>query len=112
MNQKGAILPSVVFFLAITLLLVLGATRIYLGQMQQFLVLNNYYQSKSLATLAKKQLEKSVLISKQSIKKVTIIYTIGKVTLTNQENQQYLVEVQLENNHIFREMYSLQANEF
>ncbi|MGX7417443.1 hypothetical protein ACWOFR_01435 [Carnobacterium gallinarum] len=105
MNQKGAVLPSVILFLALTLVLVRGTTSIYQGQMRQFIVLNNYYQAKTLAIVATTELERKLKRQKQPPKKVTIVYNVGEVHLLWKNEKSYFVQVVLKNHYVSEEVY-------
>lgn len=107
MNQKGAILPTVIMFVALLLLLALGTITIYQGQMRQLMILNQHYEAKSLMHTAKKQLEIKIGATKREIKAMKLEFSTGYVTIKQEQVGKFQFVVKLKNNYALEEVFSL-----
>lgn len=107
MNQKGAILPTVLMFVALLLLLTLGTITIYQGQMRQLVVLNNHYEAKELILLAKIQLEIKTIEKNRQIKTMKLEFDNGYVEVKLKELWEYQFVATLKNHYISEDTFSL-----
>lgn len=107
MNQKGAILPTVIMFVALLLLLALGTITIYQGQMRQLMILNQHYEAKSLMLIAKKQLEIERGAIKREVKAMKLEYSTGDVTIKQGQVGEFQFFVKLQNDYILEDVFTL-----
>lgn len=107
MNQKGAILPTVIMFVALLLLLALGTITIYQGQMRQLMILNQHYEAKSLMLIAKKQLEIKRGAVKREVKAMKLEYSTGDVTIKQGQVGEFQFFVKLQNDYILEDVFTL-----
>lgn len=107
MNQKGAILPTVIMFVALLLLLALGTITIYQGQMRQLMILNQHYEAKSLMLIAKKQLEIKRGAIKREVKAMKLEYSTGDVTIKQGQIGGFQFFVKLQNDYILEDVFTL-----
>ena len=107
MNQKGAILPTVIMFVALLLLLALGTITIYQGQMRQLMILNQHYEAKSLMLIAKKQLEIKRGAIKREVKEMKLEYSTGDVTIKQGQVGEFQFFVKLQNDYILEDVFTL-----
>ncbi|TFJ73880.1 hypothetical protein [Carnobacterium maltaromaticum] len=107
MNQKGAILPTVIMFVALLLLLALGTITIYQGQMRQLMILNQHYEAKSLMLIAKKQLETKRGAVKREVKAMKLEYSTGDVTIKQGQVGEFQFFVKLQNDYILEDVFTL-----
>ncbi|MEG0679389.1 MAG: hypothetical protein RR439_06055, partial [Carnobacterium sp.] len=85
MNQKGAILPSVVIFVFLITTVMIGTTRIYKNQMQQMMMTENYYIIQTMLALSKAEVQRQ-LIESEDFKNAVFVFEDGKVEVTKETN--------------------------
>lgn len=88
MNQKGAILPSVVIFVFLITTVMIGTTRIYKNQMQQMMMTENYYLIQTMLALSKAEVQRQ-LIESEDFKNSIFVFEDGKVEVTKETNDSY-----------------------
>ncbi|MEG0268334.1 MAG: hypothetical protein RR649_06170 [Carnobacterium sp.] len=88
MNQKGAILPSVVIFVFLITTVMIGTTRIYKNQMQQMMMTENYYIIQTMLALSKAEVQRQ-LIESEDFKNAVFVFEDGKVEVTKETNDSY-----------------------
>lgn len=88
MNQKGAILPSVVIFVFLITTVMIGTTRIYKNQMQQMMMTENYYLIQTMLALSKAEVQRQ-LIESEDFKNAVFVFEDGKVKVTKETNDSY-----------------------
>lgn len=88
MNQKGAILPSVVIFVFLITTVMIGTTRIYKNQMQQMMMTENYYIIQTMLALSKAEVQRQ-LIESEDFKNAVFVFEDGKVKVTKETNDSY-----------------------
>ncbi|MGB3160814.1 hypothetical protein [Carnobacterium sp.] len=88
MNQKGAILPSVVIFVFLMSTIMIGTARIYKNQMQQMKISKNYYLIQTMIALSKTEVQRQLAESKDYEKSV-FIFEDGKVKVSKVKVNSY-----------------------
>lgn len=88
MNQKGAILPSVVIFVFLMSTIMIGTARIYKNQMQQMKISKNYYLIQTMIALSKTEVQRQLAESKDYEKNV-FIFEDGKVKVSKVKVNSY-----------------------
>lgn len=89
MNQKGAILPSVVIFVFLMATLMTGTTRIYKNQMQQMMITENYYLIQTMIALSKAEVQ-TKLATSEDFKNSEFSFEDGKVEVIKESGNTYL----------------------
>lgn len=89
MNQKGAILPSVVIFVFLIATLMTGTARIYKNQMQQMMITENYYLIQAMIALSKAEVQTKLAIS-EDFKNSEFYFEDGKVEVIKKSKDTYL----------------------
>ena len=88
MNQKGAILPSVVIFVFLITTVMIGTTRIYKNQMQQLMMTANYYLIQTMLVLSKTEVQRQ-LVESGYFKDTVFIFEEGEVEVQKAANNTY-----------------------
>ncbi len=88
MNQKGAILPSVVIFVFLITTVMIGTTRIYKNQMQQLMMTENYYLIQTMLVLSKTEVQRQ-LVESGYFKDTVFIFEEGEVEVQKAANNTY-----------------------
>lgn len=88
MNQKGAILPSVVIFVFLITTVMIGTTRIYKNQMQQLLMTENYYLIQTMLVLSKTEVQRQ-LVESGYFKETIFVFEEGEVEVRKAANDSY-----------------------
>ncbi|WP_051912513.1 hypothetical protein [Carnobacterium funditum] len=81
MNQKGAILPSVVIFVFLITTVMGGTAHIYKNQMQQMMITENYYLIQTMISLSKAEVQRQ-LIESPNFKGAIFMFEDGKVEVS------------------------------
>ena len=89
MNQKGAILPSVVIFVFLIATLMTGTARIYKNQMQQMMITENYYLIQAMIALSKAEVQTKLAIS-EDFENSEFYFEDGKVEVIKKAGNTYL----------------------
>ena len=89
MNQKGAILPSVVIFVFLVTTLMTGTARIYKNQMQQMMITENYYLIHTMIALSKAEVQ-TKLAASEDFKNSEFSFEDGKVEVIKKSGNTYL----------------------
>ncbi|ALV22938.1 MAG: hypothetical protein RR548_03245 [Carnobacterium sp.] len=88
MNQKGAILPSVIVFVFLLSAVSMGTTQIYKRQMQQLKATEDYYIVQSMIELSKAELQYQ-LKSTPDIQELFLTYAAGTVRVQKTATKTY-----------------------
>lgn len=80
MNEKGAVLPSVIVFVLLMSIILLGTNRIFENQMNQLRMTKHYYKVESMLVLSKMELESQYELNHE-IQNGIVIFSDGTVTI-------------------------------
>lgn len=84
MNEKGAVLPSVMVFVLLISIVLLGTNRIFENQMNQLRMTKHYYEVESMLILSKIELNRQFELNKD-IQKGLITFSNGTVTVQKKD---------------------------
>lgn len=84
MNEKGAVLPSVMIFVLLMSVALLGTNQIFKNQMNQLRMTKHYYEVESMLILSKMELNSQLDLNKD-LEKGTVLFTDGTVTIQKKE---------------------------
>lgn len=84
MNEKGAVLPSVMVFVLLMSIVLLGTNRIFENQMNQLRMTKHYYEVESMLILSKIELNRQFELNKD-IQKGLITFSNGTVTVQKKD---------------------------
>lgn len=90
MNEKGAVLPSVMVFLLLMSIMILGTNRVFENQMNQLRMTKHYYEVESMLILAKMELSSQYEIDKE-IRKGIVTFPNGIVTIQRKEANVFIL---------------------
>lgn len=90
MNQKGAILPSVVIFVFLLATVTMGTARIYKNQMQQMKTTENYYVIQTMLELSKAELREQLTID-PDLQEAFFTFKTGTVRVQKISGTSYLL---------------------
>lgn len=90
MNEKGAVLPSVMVFLLLMSIMILGTNRVFENQMNQLRMTKHYYEVESMLILAKMELSSQCEIDKE-IRKGIVTFPNGIVTIQRKEGNVFIL---------------------
>lgn len=90
MNQKGAILPSVVIFVFLLATVTIGTAQIYKNQMQQMKTTENYYEIQTMLELSKAELKEQLTIE-PDLQEAFFTFTTGTVRVQKVSGTSYLL---------------------
>ena len=90
MNQKGAILPSVVIFVFLLATVTIGTAQIYKNQMQQMKATENYYEIQTMLELSKAELKEQITIE-PDLQEAFFTFTTGTVRVQKVSGTSYLL---------------------
>ena len=96
MNEKGAVLPSVMIFVLLMSVALLGTNQIFKNQMNQLRMTKNYYEVESMLILSKMELNSQLDLNKD-FEKGTILFTDGTVTIQKKGGNTFNLEGKLKN---------------
>lgn len=88
MNEKGAVLPSVMVFLLLMSIMTLGTNRVFENQMNQLRMTKHYYEVESMLILSKIELQRQYELDKE-IEKGVVTFPNGTVTIQRKEADIY-----------------------
>jgi hypothetical protein len=89
MNQRGAILPSVVIFVFLLATVMIGTSRIYKNQMQQMMLTENYYLIHTMIALSKVDFQRQ-LVESPTLEKAVFNFEDGKVEVDREKENVYV----------------------
>ncbi|UDE95886.1 hypothetical protein LHA31_03720 [Carnobacterium viridans] len=90
MNEKGAVLPSVMVFLLLMSIMILGTNRVFENQMNQLRMTKHYYEVESMLILAKMELNSQYELDKE-IQKGIVTFPNGIVTIQRKEANVFIL---------------------
>lgn len=88
MNEKGAILPSVMVFVFLLIVVMLGSVHVYRNQMYQLLATTEAYEAKSMLSFTERELLISTL-DVEMLQTGTVTFNSGKVYITKLDSTHY-----------------------
>ncbi|MGE7365689.1 hypothetical protein ACQKKE_03440 [Desemzia incerta] len=91
MNERGAILPSIMVFVFLLVVVLLGSVQIYRNQMYQLLATTEMYEAKSMLSFT----EREILDRSKELKMLqtgTITFNNGKVYINKTDSMHYQLE--------------------
>ena len=91
MNERGAILPSIMVFVFLLVVVLLGSVRIYRNQMYQLLATTEMYEAKSMLSFTEREILDRSMDSKK-LQTGTITFNNGKVYITKTDSMHYQLE--------------------
>ncbi|WP_373472086.1 hypothetical protein [Carnobacterium alterfunditum] len=80
MNEKGAVLPSVMVFVLLMSIILLGTNKIFENQMNQLRMTKHYYNVESMLILSKMELKNQYELN-QEIENGIVTFSDGTVTI-------------------------------
>lgn len=80
MNEKGAVLPSVMVFVLLMSTMLLGTNRIFENQMNQLRMTKHYYEVESMLILSEMELKSQYELNKE-IQNGIVTFSDGTVTI-------------------------------
>lgn len=105
MNEKGAVLPSVMIFVLLMSVALLGTNQIFKNQMNQLRMTKHYYEVESMLILSKMELNSQLDLNK-NLEKGTVLFTDGTVTIQKKGDNTFNLEGKLKN--IFSKQLTVQ----
>lgn len=108
MNEKGAILPSVMVFVLLMSIILLGTNRIFENQMNQLRMTKNYYEVESMLILSEMELKSQYELN-QEMKNGSIIFSDGKVTIEKTSMDSFTLNGTLKN--VFSKQLEIQLGQ-
>ncbi|AEB29348.1 hypothetical protein CAR_c06540 [Carnobacterium sp. 17-4] len=96
MNEKGAVLPSVMVFLLLMSIMILGTNRVFENQMNQLRMTKHYYEVESMLILSKIELNRQYDVDKE-IQKGIVTFPNGTVTIQRKEADVFILNGTLKN---------------
>lgn len=97
MNEKGAILPSIIVFIFLLVVILLGSTTVYHNQMHQLFATKESYNAKAMLLLTEAELT-SRLDNSEVIETGTATFQHGEVQIKKAASNQYELTA-VTNNH-------------
>ena len=86
MNERGAILPSVLVFVLLLLMMLLGTNRIFENQMHQLRMTKHYYEVESMLILSEMELKDHYEINKE-FKNGRVVFSDGTVAIHKKDER-------------------------
>lgn len=108
MNEKGAVLPSVMVFVLLMSIILLGTNRIFENQMNQLRMTKNYYEVESMLILSEMELKSQYELN-QEMKNGSIIFSDGKVTIEKTSMDSFTLNGTLKN--VFSKQLEIQLGQ-
>lgn len=96
MNEKGAVLPSVMVFLLLMSIITLGTNRVFENQMNQLRMTKHYYEVESMLILTNIELNRQYQLDKE-IQKGIVKFPNGTVTIQRKEADVFILKGMLKN---------------
>jgi len=96
MNEKGAVLPSVMMFVLLMSIILLGTNKIFENQMNQLRMTKHYYKVESMLILSKMELKNQYELNKE-IKNGVVIFSDGTVTFQKKSMDSFTLNGTLKN---------------
>ena len=96
MNEKGAVLPSVMMFVLLMSIILLGTNKIFENQMNQLRMTKHYYKVESMLILSKMELKNQYELNKE-IKNGIVIFSDGIVTIQKKSMDSFTLNGTLKN---------------
>lgn len=96
MNEKGAILPSIIVFVFLLVVVLLGSVQIYRNQMYQLLVTTEAYEAKSMLSFVERELLDSSTDTKR-MQTGTVTFNHGEVYIEKIDTTHYRLKVVTDN---------------
>jgi len=96
MNEKGAVLPSVMMFVLLMSIILLGTNKIFENQMNQLRMTKHYYKVESMLILSKMELKNQYELNKE-IKNGVVIFSDGTVTIQKKSMDSFTLNGTLKN---------------
>lgn len=91
MNEKGAVLPSVIVFVFLLLIILLGSATIYRDQVHQLAITKESYKAKTMLQLTEKELMVR-LENKETIATGTVVFDVGEVAIKKINPERYQIK--------------------
>lgn len=88
MNEKGAILPSIMVFVFLLIVVMLGSVQVYRNQMYQLLATTEAYEAKSMLSYTERELLFSSMDT-EMLQTGTVTFNNGKVYITKLDSTHY-----------------------
>ncbi len=86
MNERGAILPSVLVFVLLMMIMLLGTNRIFENQMHQLRMTKHYYKVESMLILSEMELKDQYELNKE-FKNGRVIFSDGTVAIQKKDER-------------------------
>lgn len=96
MNEKGAVLPSIIVFVFLLVVVLLGSVQIYRNQMYQLLVTTEAYEAKSMLSFVERELLDSSTDTKR-MQTGTVTFNHGEVYIEKIDTTHYRLKVVTDN---------------
>lgn len=90
MNEKGAVLPSVLVFVLLMSIMLLGTNRIFENQMNQLRMTKHYYEVESMLILSKMELKEQYELNKE-FKNGRVVFSDGTVSIQKKDENLYIL---------------------
>jgi len=90
MNEKGAVLPSVMVFLLLMSIMTLGTNRVFENQINQLRMTKHYYEVESMLILAKIELNHQYELDKE-IQNGIVTFPSGIVAIHRKEANVFIL---------------------
>ncbi|MEK6189624.1 MAG: hypothetical protein N2A99_01365 [Carnobacterium alterfunditum] len=96
MNEKGAVLPSVMVFVLLMSIILLGTNKIFENQMNQLRMTKHYYNVESMLILSKMELKNQYELN-QEIENGIVTFSDGTVTIQKKSMDSFTLKGTLKN---------------
>lgn len=108
MNEKGAVLPSVMVFVLLLSIVLLGTNRIFENQINQLRMTKHYYKVESMLTLSRMELKRQYELN-QEIENGMVIFSDGTVTIQKTSINSFTLNGTLKN--VFSKQIEIQLEQ-
>ncbi|MBT2731293.1 hypothetical protein [Carnobacterium sp. ISL-102] len=96
MNEKGAVLPSVMVFVLLMSIILLGTNKIFENQMNQLRMTKHYYNVESMLILSKMELKNQYELN-QELENGIVTFFDGTVTIQKKSMDSFTLKGTLKN---------------
>lgn len=96
MNEKGAILPSIIVFVFLLLILLSGSAKIYQDQVHQLIVTKESYKARTMLELTEQEIITRIE-TKKSFNGGTAVFDVGTVTIKKISENRYQLKAITDN---------------
>ncbi len=96
MNEKGAVLPSVMVFVLLMSIILLGTNKIFENQMNQLRMTKHYYNVESMLILSKMELKNQYELN-QELENGIVTFSDGTVTIQKKSMDSFTLKGTLKN---------------